>query len=139
MASFTDRLQRQSLLAVKRVICRNAPVPTWIYVHPLRDYEPVQPLPFGWLGSPRGGFADDAVAITSIYNASITAFSVFATLQHTHIASPIAFYCVNDVAYVASEYATYSLPELSPLSQAQAAAVMSQVRRVVGLPVPSLV
>lgn len=121
-----DAHKRQSLVAIKRVGCTEAPVPVYFDTNPLRDYEPLGQVGTMWLGRQRRPPRLHLVVVKRMHQASLPDLVAISQIQHENIIRPTAVYSVANMSYIIYEHFQCSPVDL-PLSSHHAAAVVSQV------------
>jgi len=106
-----------------------APIPTYLDVHPLSDYEPIGRLRTAWIGLHRLGSPRQKVTVERVYQTNLGGLQSLARIVHHNIAATKALYCVNAELYVVYEYVELDIFDL-PMSQLEIATVMSQVQQL---------
>lgn len=112
------------------IVPTEAPIPTYLDIHPVSDYEPIGRLGTAWIGLHRLGSTRQKVMVERVYQTNIADLKRVARIVHHNIAPPKALYCVSAELYVVYEYVELNIFDLVPMSQMEVATIMSQVQHL---------
>ena len=94
----------------------------------MHDYEPVGRLGDFWIGLHRENASRRMAYVQQVIPPRLDDLQRLSQVAHRNIARPISLYFLQEEAYIAWEFVDLDVLDLPPVSVAETAAIMAQVR-----------